>query len=253
MNIILNILKPNLIVLSILFLLVLTLMRLSSWWSLLNNNLVLKNISISKTSIINHEEYYDLVDHFIGNSLNELKINNISKILKAHPYVKATRISKWYPSTIKIELIERKPIALLNITPMVLLDSDGYVLPNKKSKMNFNLPILNDFNSNIELYPYGDKVLSINVKDCIHWLKRIKIEYPSLYEAISEMKMTSDNDMNIILSEYPTHIYLGKNRIWTRIEILKKFETKLLPKKLSDFSYLDMRYNNQVIAKNRAL
>ena len=38
-----------------------------------------------------------------------------------------------------------------------------------------------------------------------------------------------------------------------KIEILKKFETELLPKKLSDFSYLDMRYDNQVIAKNRTL
>ena len=66
-------------------------------------------------------------------------------------------------------------------------------------------------------------------------------------------QMTSKNDINIILAEYPTQIFLGKNDIWTKIEILKKFETELLPKKLSDFSYLDMRYDNQVIAKNRTL
>ena len=70
---------------------------------------------------------------------------------------------------------------------------------------------------------------------------------------ISEMKMTSDNHMNIILSDYPTRIFLGKDQIWKKIKILKEFETELLPNKLSDFSYLDMRYNNQVIAKNRSL
>ncbi len=67
------------------------------------------------------------------------------------------------------------------------------------------------------------------------------------------MKMTSGKDLNIILAEYPTQIFLGENHIWTKIEILKIFETELQPKKLSDFSYLDMRYNNQVIAKNRTL
>ena len=52
------------------------------------------------------------------------------------------------------------------------------------------------------------------------------------------MKMTSDNHMNIILSEYPTRIFLGKDQIWSKIEILKKFETELSPKKLSDFKYI---------------
>ena len=243
----------NLVIILTSCLFLLTIIKVSSWWSEFNNNLLLKNIAISNTSIIDKKEYHGLVDQFIGYSLDEISIGNISKILEEHPFVKASRVSKWYPSTVKIELIEREPIAILNITPVVLLDEDGFVLPNKKSKRNFNLPILNKFNPDSVLYPHGDKVLSINVADCIQWLNRIKIEYPSFYENISEMKMTSDNDINIILSDYPTNIYLGRNDIWSRIKILKKFETELIPKKLSDFSYLDMRYNNQVIAKNRTL
>jgi hypothetical protein len=35
------------------------------------------------------------------------------------------------------------------------------------------------------------------------------------------------------------------------MNILKKFEDRLNPKKITDFDYLDMRYNNQVIAKGR--
>ena len=67
------------------------------------------------------------------------------------------------------------------------------------------------------------------------------------------MKMTSDSHMNIILSEYPTRIFFGKEQIWAKIEILKKFETELSPKKLSDFKYIDIRYDNQVITKNRII
>ena len=133
---------------------------------------------------------------------------------------------------------------------MILLDKNSFVLPNKIAKSNYNLPILNNFNNNLNLYPTGQKVLSENVENSINWLQKIKIEYPSLYSDISEMKMTSDNNLNIILSEYPTSIFLGKDQIWAKIEILKKFETELSPKKLSDFKYIDMRYNNQVIAKN---
>ena len=245
--------KKHLVFISISFLLIMALIKISSWWCINSNSLILKNISISNTDVIDSEEFYNLLNGFIGNSLEEIRIDSITKIIEDHPYVEAARVSKWFPSKIKIELVERKPIALLNISPMVLLDKYAFVLPYKTSKMNFNLPILSNFNTNLDFYPYGNKALSENVNNCIEWLNRIKNDYPSLYQDISEMKMTSENDINIILSEYPTQIFLGKKRIWTKIEILKKFETELLPKKLSDFSYLDMRYDNQVIAKNRTL
>ena len=245
--------KKHLIFLSISFLLIITLVRISSWWSKNSNNIILKNISISNTKIIENEEFFNLVNGFLGKSLEEIRIDSITKIIEDHPFVEAARVSKWYPSKIKIELIEREPIAILNISPMVLLDKYGFALPYKTSKVNFNLPILNNFNTNIDFYPYGNKVLSENVANCVEWLNRIKINYSSLYQDISEMKMTSGNNINIILSEYPTQIFLGESHIWAKLEILKKFETELFPKKLSDFSYLDMRYDNQVIAKNRTL
>ena len=65
------------------------------------------------------------------------------------------------------------------------------------------------------------------------------------------MKMTSANEMELILADEPTHIYLGNDQVWPRIEILRKFEQGLTPKKISDYSYLDMRYKNQIIAKGR--
>ena len=245
--------KIKLIFLSVLILSSTALIKLASWWSNSSKNLILKSISISNTKVIQENELYDLVCGFIGQPLETIKIDSISKIIEDHPYVEAARISKRYPSQIKIELIEREPIAMLNIKPMVFLDKNSFVLPHAISRSNFNLPILNNFNSDLNLYPFGDKVLSKNVENCIKWLNKIKIEYPSLYGDISEMKMTSDNHMNIILSDYPTRIFLGKDQIWIKIKILKKFENELSPKKLSDFSYLDMRYENQVIAKNRSL
>ena len=227
------------------------LLQVASWWSLISNNLILEDISISNTKIIEKNEFYDIASRFLGKQLEDVDIASVSKIIEEHPYVEAARVSKWYPSKIKIELIEREPIAILNVEPMILLDKNGFVLPNKIAKSNFNLPILNNFSSDLNLYPYGHKVLSKNVESSIKWLQRIKVEYPSLYSDISEMKMSSDNHMNIILSEYPTRIFLGEDQIWAKIEILKRFETQLSPKKLSDFKYIDIRYDKQVITKNR--
>ena len=47
-----------------------------------------------------------------------------------------------------------------------------------------------------------------------------------------------------------TKIFLGNSNTLKKIAILKKFEETILnTKKITDYAYLDIRYNNQVIAK----
>ena len=47
-------------------------------------------------------------------------------------------------------------------------------------------------------------------------------------------------------------VILGNIDIWSKIEILGKFKNSLSNKRqLSDYNYLDLRYTNQVIAKER--
>ena len=174
-------------------------------------------------------------------------------LIESHPYVKIARVSRHYPSEIKIEIIERKPLAIVNVEPMILLDDNGYVLPVDGIQTNYNLPIMNNFNTEPQLYPLGQLALSVKIKECIALISRIQTNYSELYNNLSELKITSSNEIELILSDMPTHIYLGNKKISSRIRTLKEFETKLKPNRMSDFSYLDMRYDNQIIVKRRHL
>ena len=225
----------------------------SFWWSSFKDNAILKTFSISKTNVLDQSNYKILIDQYLGCNINRMNLNEISSIIENHPYVKAARISKRFPSLIKIEIIEREPIAILQIEPMILLDKEGFVLPKIDNLNNYNLPIMTNFNPTSSLYPTGQKTLSKNVNYCIYWLKQIKKSYNPLYENLSEMKINTHNEMELILADNPTHIYLGQNQLFARINTLKEFEIQLKPNKLSDFNYLDMRYKNQIIVKNRKI
>ena len=135
--------------------------------------------------------------------------------------------------------------------PMVFLDENGFVLPVEGIQTNYNLPVMNNFNSEPQLYPLGKLALSIKVKEAIDLISKIKTHYSDLYNNLSELKISSSNEIELILSDLPTHIYLGNEKISSRIRTLKEFESKLKPNKMSDFSYLDMRYDNQIIGKRR--
>ena len=230
---------------------VLSLIWASFCWSRFKGSLSITDVRFSETDVLNINSYRDLLDEIIGTDADQVNLRDIGDIIESHPYVKAARISQYYPGIIQVEIKERKPIALLKTDPMVLLDREGFVLPDVGNLGNYNLPIMTNFNPEPELYPAGEMALSVKVRECISWLSRIQNNYTSLYNNLSELKMTSTSEMELILSDQPTHIYLGQDKVWSRINTLKQFEKKLQPMKISDFSYLDMRYKNQVIAKGR--
>tara|TARA_B100001250_G_scaffold413342_1_gene447169 strand:- start:1140 stop:1907 length:768 start_codon:yes stop_codon:yes gene_type:complete len=220
-------------------------------WSDFCNSLVITQINLGKTNVLESREYEKSLYEIIGKNPDQVRLNHISDLMESHPYVKAARVSHQFPGIIQIEIMEREPIAILKSQPMVMLDADGVVLPDLNNLGDFNLPILTNFNPEPKLYPVGKRALSVKVKECINWLSRIQVDYESLYNNLSEMKMTSTNDLELILSDHPTRIYLGQDRLWSRFKILKQFELELGQKKISDYTYLDMRYENQIIAKGR--
>tara|TARA_S200000501_G_scaffold378888_1_gene444595 strand:- start:20586 stop:21356 length:771 start_codon:yes stop_codon:yes gene_type:complete len=221
-------------------------------WAKNVRHLNVQEIVFSTTKIIKADEYSDIFDKLIGSNYNDINLNMLTEELGDHPYVFASRISYHFPGKIYVEIVERKPIAILNTNPMIMLDAEGYVLPNLENILSFSLPTLSNFNLANELYPLGEKVLSINVKRSIKWLKKMQKDYPHIYDDLSEIRQTSEDNIELILSEEPTKILLGSDEILEKIEILNQFSMNLNPKHaLTNFFYLDMRYNNQIIAKER--
>ena len=222
----------------------------SYWWSGLKEETSIE-LKFSETTILEIGTYRSLVSEVMQDSTKQDKIREITKKIKDHPYVKVARVSKHYPSQIKIEIMERVPIAIVNKDPMVLLDQSGFVLPDLGNLSNHILPVMSNFNSDKEFYPHGKKALSVNIIECISFLSQLKEHYDGLYNNLSEIKMSASNEIELILADQPTHIFLGNQDIDSRINILKEFEKELRPKSISGYSYLDIRYNNQVIAKRR--
>ncbi|MGY8788513.1 MAG: cell division protein FtsQ/DivIB, partial [Fidelibacterota bacterium] len=203
------------------------------WWSGYKQSLAITQVKFGKTTVLNSHIYEATLGEMLGNNPGDIRLNDISELMESHPYVKAARVSHQYPGVIQIEILERQPIALLNTNPMVLLDAEAIVLPDVDNLGNYNLPILTNFNPEPELYPPGKEALSVKVKECIDWLSKIQIGYESLYNNLSEMKMTSENEMELILTDRPTQIYLGQDKVWSRIQILKQFEKELGDRKIS--------------------
>lgn len=208
------------------------------------------SVIINGGKILNNKIYFSYVDNITERKINELSNKEILDIILSHPYVHAARTSYRYPDKIVIDIKEREPFAILNKDPIIILDQYCFVLPNANNLDQYDIPILSKFNNDQNLYPEGKKSLSTKVQKTISWLSSLNDKHPTFYSNISEVFLENDNEIVLVLNEHPTKIFLGKNNTLEKIKILKNFEETIKEtKKITDYAYLDIRYDNQVIAK----
>ena len=208
----------------------------------------LGELSISGENFLAKSEYNEIIGSIDVKSIKGFDIEDLSERLELNPFVKAVRVSKHYPGAIKIEIVEREPIAIINNKVQLMIDDNAIVLPNNTTIENSLIPVLSGFNPATDLYPLGQITYSIKVKEAIEILAYIKNNYNDFYDEISELTINKDDEYEIILSEEPTRVILGKNNISKKIKILKNFDKALGQRQLTSYRLLDMRYSKQLIA-----
>lgn len=208
-------------------------------------------IRITGAAILEKKAYQKILGPLGKADFNQIKINDVRLLLESNPFVKAARVSRLFPNTLSIEIAERRPIAILNMDPILLIDIDAVIIPDKDNfSQTAPLPVLSGFNQSKELYPYGLETYSVKVKEAAKILKYVMEIYPELYKNLSEITVNKKDEFELILTDRPTRVKLGKQKILEKIQILKQFELSLEGiGRLTDYKLVDMRYNRQVVAR----
>ena len=225
-------------------------MFISLEWSSYRRVFETKNIYVKGNLILDEKDCFKIIGELKDKKISKLSSKEISEKLENNAFIKAARISKQFPNSINIDIVERKPIAIINNKKQFLIDRESVILPNSDSFVeNALIPMLSGFNPANDLYPEGKATFSIKVKEAIEILDFIQNNFSEFYDEISELTINKDDEFEIILSEQPTRVILGKKDIQMKINILKKFGKALGQRQLTDYQLLDMRYSKQLVAR----
>ena len=168
---------------------------------------------------------------------NQDKINNID-------FIRSSRVSKIFPSTVVIEIIENEPIAhVIKNSKDFILDENGNYLPFSKRILNYySIPKLyfKDVNNNLEsVYSSVEKDFGLKLKD-------IKNNFPQIYNQILKIDYCQFGDLKLVI-EQNTEIYMKENKIDLHFKILDEF--KQVSQNYADYELIDLRVNGQLIVK----
>ena len=223
---------------------------LSYKWASYRNIFDMKNIKIVGYEILEKQDYLEIIGNLDEKEISDIDTKSLSKDLEAIAFVKAARVSRHYPNEIKIDIVERKPIAIINNKKQFLIDGEAVILPDNNSFIESALiPMLSGFNPADELYPEGSETFSVKVKEAVEILEFIRFNYNEFFDEISELTINKDDEFEIVLSEQPTRVILGKSDIHIKIKILKEFGEALGQRQLTDYKLLDIRYSKQLVAR----
>lgn len=236
----------------IMFILIFALMiPLAVAWAGFSHQLDLENIWVLGAQLNSEQSYRDYLDAETDSTLLSLDMDSIVKAMEADPYIKGVRISRYFPDALKMEVLERRPIAALNTDPIRLIDREGVVLPLSHPEILVRLPMLSNMNPASELYPLGRQALSVKVLDAVSVVQLVLDIFPPLYDEISEVRFNSRDELELVLTQHPTQIFLGDRDVRHRLSTLREFKRVLPPTvPLTSFRTLDLRFDKQIIARN---
>jgi hypothetical protein len=120
-------------------------------------------------------------------NLFTIRLKEMTKQLESHPWIDQVRGRKVFPNKIVIEVVEKKPIAILQLEELFYIDTQGEIFSRVGERDGYNYPILTGLTRGvIEKEPEKAKLLLTKALELLMLVEREKD--PPL-EAVSEIHM----------------------------------------------------------------
>jgi cell division protein FtsQ len=183
-----------------------------------------------------------------GANILSLDLDGVRKRLTQHPWIAAAAISREIPDRIRIEIEERKPVALVKGREFYLADQQGACFAKAAPSEHTGLPIITGFDpgtldSGCNL-PREFTVLLENL------FRETQLKLP--WRLISEIRWNRNTGLSFFTARGGIQVDLGSEDYGIRIAKLEKVLRYLEKKGLhSQVRGIDLSHGNRVFVRGR--
>jgi len=202
----------------------------------------IKKINIIGNQYIKTEEIKSQININENDDLLNINISKIQNKIMGIDFIKYCRISRIFPSTLIVEIIENDPVVhLVYNENEYIFDINGEKLPVIESAIKYYfLPKL-ILNNKI----FINKINSIEFASKFGYeLSQLRNNYPTIFGDITFFDFKGDGDVFMNFSNN-TQIIAKENNLNLHFKILEEF--KEIKYTFDNYSILDLRVNNQLI------
>lgn len=178
-----------------------------------------------------------------GLSIFKISLEEKRRQLESIPWVRSATVSRAYPDRLAVTIVERTPVAFVNLGGKVkLVDGEG-VLLEKPEKADFNFPVLAGLDEAVGLSERRARLALYQ-----EFLRDLAEESPGSGWLISEVDVADPDDLKAVLVQgrETLLVHFGHEGFAERFQNL----LSLLPevrKTNAKIDSIDLRYRNQIV------
>jgi cell division protein FtsQ len=155
----------------------------------------------------------------------------LAERVMTHPQVESAYVSRKLPGTLVVDVVERRPVALVPIgAELRAVDERGVTLPLDPSRTPVDAPV----------------VTAPRAAGVYHLLGQMQREAPALYARISSVRPSGNSELLVQVDDLPVRTMTSVTL--ARLSDIEPVERDLARRQLRA-AELDLRYRDQVIAR----
>jgi cell division protein FtsQ len=205
-----------------------------------------REIEIEGCEKIRPESIRSLITIEAMPNLFTVKLGEISKRVETHPWIDHLVMRKVFPNKIKVQVEERKPIAILQLEELYYLDARGEVFSPVRDGDQYNFPYLTGLTRQaLDKDPEPSKDLLI---EALELLSLAEKEKASPLDEVSEVHMSRTYGIDCYAKTTGLEIKMGRNAFGEKMRRLSIVWSDLRKRGLSVMS-IDCSDLNRIVVK----
>jgi len=213
------------------------------------SSLKIDQVKINGNRIVGTNEIIQLSQIQIGSLLYKADLTAIQQNVMSHYYIKDAVVERNLPNSIEIQIIERVPVAMINLSEPLFLDEDGVVLPKTVAYRMLDLPMISGISAD-KSFIFGVTVTQPDEIEALQLLAVLRTLNRPLYHNISEIQLRNGGDIVLYSAEGGIPIIFGRGGLSDKIVRLELFWNDIVRTRgVQNLQYVDLRYQDQIVAR----
>lgn len=211
--------------------------------------LKVQEIRISPLGVLSPEKLIGLEKKIMGQNILDVDLKEMAHSLEKNPQIQRAAVMRQMPSTIKIDVQIRNPIALIHFSPQskyAVIAEDGVILDYVEED-DKTWVLIQAYGMGLKAPDVGYQIKSRSFSEATKLLSSYWSSSLSEREDITALEIDQSGSIAIKLRD-GIHIRLGRQPS-TRLGVMEKISHLLEGDERDKIDYIDLQFDNVIVKK----
>jgi len=206
----------------------------------------LKSIEVSDTVHLKRDEILGLAGIEPGTDLLRMNLKRMGDHILQNPWVETVRINRYFPDTVSIAVIERVPVAIVNMGFIYYLDKKGKIFKVLNQGDVLDFPVVTGFSEEgLSSDPKGTQEALAATCDLLEILHE---KGAFILADVSEIHYDEGFGFTLFTAAGGLPVKVGSGDFSAKIERFARIYRDLMVQ-LPSIHYIDLDFNDKIIVK----